>query len=87
MKELIDAARIGDIITLANSLHEGADVNFRTEQGFTLLIIASYNDQLEAAEILLKAGADVNGRDNGGNTALMGVCFKGYADIASLLLN
>jgi ankyrin repeat protein len=42
------------------------------------LIIVCYNNQPEAAKLLLDN--DVNAADFGGNTALMGAAFKGYAD-------
>jgi ankyrin repeat protein len=38
-------------------------------------------------EALLKAGANVDAADNGGNTALMGACFKGYPDVANVLIS
>jgi ankyrin repeat protein len=50
------------------------------------LIIAYFNGQPGAARMLLEAGADVNAQDFVENTALMVVCFKGYADIAELLI-
>ena len=80
--EFISAARTGDVNFLRASIIAGADVNVVDEKGYTPLIIACYNNQLAAAEVLLNAKADINKSDAGGNTALMGVCFKGYAAIA-----
>jgi ankyrin repeat protein len=81
-----DAARRGDVATLQGLLAEGVDVNARSGRGFTALILAAYDDHLDATRLLLEAGADPNVHDASGNTALMGVSFKGYPDIARLLI-
>jgi ankyrin repeat protein len=83
---LIHASRTGDLPLLQEIIDQKPDLEVRDDKGYTPLIIASYNHQLAAAQLLLQSGADVNGKDAGGNTALMGVCFKGYGDIAVLLL-
>jgi len=83
---LFDAARRGDVAYLRELLATGVDVNTQDAKGFTPLIIAAYDDHLEATKLLLEAGADVNVQDRAGNTALMGVCFKGYPEIARQLI-
>src|SRR5688500_14879213 len=83
---LFYAARIGDTTLLQTVLAQKPDVNIQDNRGFTPLILACYNGNMEAARLLLEAGAEVNLPDFGGNTALMGVCFKGYAPIAELLI-
>jgi ankyrin repeat protein len=67
-------------------LSENKDINRIDKRGSTALIIASYNDNFEAAELLLKKGENPNIRDKMGNTALMGVCFKRLDKMAQLLL-
>jgi len=59
---VFDAARTGDRELLTELINKGADINARDPRGFTPLIVASYNDQLEATTLLLEAGADVNAR-------------------------
>lgn len=86
INDFFNAARMGDAAFLREHIGEIEDLNVRDSRGYTPLIIATYNGQLEAAEILLEAGADVNASDYGGNTSLMGVCFKGYPEIATLLI-
>ena len=57
---LVDAAKSGDRGALQALLNEGADVNAQTADGSTALLWASYRDDLESAELLIRAGADVN---------------------------
>jgi ankyrin repeat protein len=82
----INAARTGDLETIRQIIAEGIGLEVKNDQGYTALIIACYNHQLEAARLLMDTGADVNGYDFGQNTALMGACFKGYHGIAELLI-
>jgi len=84
---LINAARTGDTETLKKMIKEGIDLNQKDEKGYTPLIIACYNNKLDAATLLLESGANIDASDFGGNTALMGVSFKGYPLIAKLLLD
>lgn len=55
-------------------------------KGFTSLILALYNDQIVVVDFLLEKGAKLESPAMTGNSALMGVCFKGYKDIAAKLL-
>lgn len=58
MKELIDAARSGDIENINRLVVAGAQLNVKDQKGYTPLIIATYNGQLEATKALIAAGAD-----------------------------
>jgi ankyrin repeat protein len=85
---LFDAARMGRVDVIPALLQAGADIEARNDKGHTPLILASYNGQAAATELLLESGADVDEADTSrGNTALMGTAFKGFDDIADLLLN
>jgi uncharacterized protein len=86
INDFFNAARTGDVTFLQENISKINDLNVRDSRGYTPLIIATYNGQLEAAAVLLEAGADVNASDFGGNTSLMGVSFKGYPEIATLLI-
>jgi len=55
-------------------------------KGFTPLILACYNDNIDIVSFLLKHKVSMDNGDNSGNTALMGVSFKGYSDVAKLLV-
>jgi len=83
---IIPAARKGEIAVLQELFARNVDVNHRDLKGYTPLIIACYNNQLEAAKLLINNGANLDAADEGGNTALMGVSFKGYIEIAQLLI-
>ena len=51
------AARRGDVTALQALLAEGVDVNTQDGKGFTALILAAYDDHLDATRLLLEAGA------------------------------
>jgi ankyrin repeat protein len=85
---LFDAARLGRTDVLPALLVAGADIEAHDPKGYTALILASYNGQAAATELLLKHGALPDAPDRiRGNTALMGVAFKGYGAIAERLLD
>lgn len=84
---IFEEARVGNCEALAQYLDFGGSVEIRNFKGHTLLMLAAYNDQEAAAEMLIARGADVNSLDDMGNSILMGVCFKGHARLAELLLN
>ena len=85
-EELFTAARRGDIAGLQAALAAGVPIDAANDKGFSALVLAGYDNHLEATRFLLDHGANPNHRDASGNTALMGIGFKGYADIARLLI-
>jgi ankyrin repeat protein len=65
----------------------GADVNHRSQNGNTaLMITASYSGTPEIAERLLSAGANVNAQDNDGYTSLMTAAHQGNVAMVRSLL-
>jgi len=85
---LFDAARLGRDDMIAPLLQAGADITALDPKGYTPLILASYHGHEAATAALLVQGAPVDQQDCvRGNTALMGVAFKGYTQIAALLLD
>ena len=54
--------------------------------GHTPLLLALYNDQFEAARLLLDAGADPNVRSNEGHSPLRACAEQGFHEMAALVL-
>ena len=85
---LFDAARLGRDDMIPALLQAGADIAALDPKGYTPLILASYHGHQATTALLLQHGAPVDTQDHArGNTALMGVAFKGYTQIAELLLD
>src|SRR5688572_19828231 len=57
---LIEAARAGDRATLRMLVQGKADVNRPEGDGSTALHWASYRNDLDSADLLIRAGANVN---------------------------
>ncbi|WP_193212649.1 ankyrin repeat domain-containing protein [Luteolibacter marinus] len=83
----LDAARQGDVDTLAPMLQAGMPVNLRDEKGNSLLMLATYHGNEEASRVILRYDAEVDARNDRGQTPLAGVAFKGHLNIARLLLD
>jgi len=80
-------AREGNRYALADYFRQGGNVNDKNHKGYSLLMLAAYNDHWSTCAWLLQKGADVNSIDISGNSVLMGTCFKGHVRIIKLLLN
>ena len=79
-----EAPKIVEIVNLL--LQAGADVNAKSEDGTTVLMLAAYSKEPDVVNILLEAGADVNARDADGKTALHSAAAKGDPRIIRTLL-
>ena len=79
-------ARNGDTKHLAAMLHAGLPVNLSDAKDNSMLMLASYNGEVETAQMLLEHGADADRRNDRGQTPLGGAAFKGYEEIVALLL-
>ena len=88
----LDFARQGKTQDLKLMLQAGMPVNLSDHKGNSLIMLASYNGNLETTSMLIdfKAlvdfGADVDKKNDKGQTPLAGVCFKGYLDIVKVLV-
>ena len=85
--EIFDACRRGDLDAVS-AIYEAdkESINATDMKGFSPLILAVYNDQPAVVDFLLQKGAQLEVGDTAGNTALMGVCFKGYTEVAAKLI-
>jgi ankyrin repeat protein len=82
----LDFARHGETENLSAMIQHGLSMNLADVRGNTLLMLASYNGNIETARMLLKNGAAVDCRNDRGQTPLGGAAFKGYAEIVVSLL-
>ncbi len=69
-KQLLEAAKIGNIYRTKNLIKHGADVNAKGRYGWTALHWAADNGFAEIVKLLLDSGADIKATDNTGRTAL-----------------
>lgn len=88
LSHLFEACRQGDLDTIQKTLSlEPELLNQQDMKGFSPLIIAVYNNQPAAVQLLLDNGADIAAQDMSGNTALMGAAFRGYQEVVQMLLD
>ena len=82
----LDFARTGKTEDLKAMLQAGMPVNLCDHKGNSLIMLASYNGNLETTSMLVDFGAQVDKKNDRGQTPLAGVCFKGYLDIVKVLV-
>src|SRR5215472_5954875 len=79
---LIDAAKNVDKDAVRALLKQGVNVNAADADGTTALHWASYRDDLETADLLIRAGAKVNSANDLGATPLWAACQNGSEAMA-----
>lgn len=79
------AARTGDITVLEHFLDAGFPIDQRNSQTYTALMVAAYNGQEAATDLLLEHGANACLQDKRGNTAMMGAVIKAEFTIVKWL--
>jgi ankyrin repeat protein len=81
------AAREGDVETLEAYFAAAQPVNEPNARGDTLLIVAAYNGQEKAVELILEQPKlEVDARNKMGLTALAAAAFKGHVGISKKLI-
>jgi ankyrin repeat protein len=83
---LITAARNSDVAAVRALVQKKVDVNVAEGDGATALHWASYRDQLEIADVLLRAGANANAANDLGATPLWLAAQNGSAATTRRLL-
>ena len=68
-KDLLLAARDGDLARIKELLKAGARVDYADKKGKTPLLLAAENGQADAVRLLLERGAHADARDKMGRTA------------------
>src|SRR6266567_6065473 len=83
---LVDAARNSDKSAMRALIQQKTDVNAAEGDGATAIHWASYRDDLESVDLLIRAGAKVSAANDLGVTPLWTACLNGNAAIVRRLL-
>src|SRR5438128_9280881 len=84
--DVADAVMKGDKAGLRTLLQQKADVNAPQIDGATALHWAVYRDDLETAQLLLRAGAWANVANRSGITPLAMACLYGNVNMINTLI-
>lgn len=76
-----------DADRVEEAIMNGADVNAKTNKGFTALMYAAREGHTKTAEVLLKHGANANEKDKKGKTALMLAKERGHTKVADIIIS
>lgn len=85
-KELIEAARTGDVVGIQRLIAEGYDVDCELKYGSSALMIAASRGYADVVEILCKQGAKLNRRNKFGSSALMEAVDKAHIECIKVLI-
>jgi len=86
-EDLVGAAARGDLAAVQALLVKGADVNAKTNNDATALIVASQAGHLDVVQALLTKGAEVNAKTtSNGGTALIIASQNGHLGVVQALL-
>ena len=81
-----EAARVGDVKTLAAYFKTGQPAEIISPRGDSLLILACYHGHDDAVKLILdQPKTPINARNKLGFTALTGAAYKGYIGIVQQL--
>ncbi|MFJ6015842.1 ankyrin repeat domain-containing protein [Streptomyces sp. NPDC092952] len=84
-RALLDAARSGDADAVRDAIRRGARLEVRDGERRTPLLLASTNDHVRAAEVLVRAGADPDALDQQHDTPWLVTGVTGSAAMARTL--
>ena len=85
-KALVKACIIGDLAAVEKAIDEGANVNYKDENGYTPLLISSNSGNIELVKMLISKGADINSKGSFGITALHKASGLGYIEVVEFLI-
>lgn|SRR5574343_190730 len=83
---IFEASAYGDLKTIINFIKSGADLDVRTRQGNTPLIIASIKGFFDIVHTLVMYGSDVNIQNNVGANALISSIMNKHPEISKFLI-
>ena len=84
---LVEAAKNRDRAAVRSLLEQKVDVNAAQPDGATALAWAAHWNELETADLLIRAGTTVNAANDYGVTPLSLACAKGHAAMVEKLLD
>ncbi len=84
--KLISAATNGDIKSVRESIVNGADVNAKSNRGWTALHEAALYGHVDIVKVLIENKIHINANDKDGKTALHEAACFGKIDIAKVLI-
>jgi ankyrin repeat protein len=84
-KELITAARLGDLETIKALIERGDAIDCELKYGSSALMIAASRGHEDVVRLLAAHGAKVNRRNKFGATALLEACEKGHGHVIRAL--
>lgn len=84
--DLYKASQEGDISRVMALIGAHADVNAKTDNGTTALMMASVKGHQDVVKALIAAHADVNAKTDNGTTALMMASVNGRRGVAKALI-
>ncbi len=88
IQQLFQLVRSDDAARLQGLFDRGFDApNIRDGKGNSLLMLASYNGQLDMTRVLLEHGGDPQIANDMGQIPLAGAAFKGNVEMARLLID
>jgi len=83
--KFLAAAHAGNKQKVEELLKKNADVDARTQEGSTAIMLAAQQGHKEIVKILIDKGADVNAEDKHQMTALTLAIQEGHTEIVDLL--
>ena len=87
-KCLNDSIIAGDLEKTKSLLEEGTDFNYRTQEGYSFLMLASKQGHLDIVGMLLSKGANIHDKDTtDGYSSLMIASQEGCLSVVELLLS
>jgi ankyrin repeat protein len=86
-KQLIAAARGGDLEGLERLIAAGQDVDCELKYGASAIMLAAGRGQVEIIRRLAAVGAKVNRRNRFGATPLLEACERGYLEAIQVLVD
>jgi ankyrin repeat protein len=85
--DLLEAINLNDISRVKELLDKNVDINGKSRNDWTALMVAAAKGNTEMVQLLLKNGANVNVRNKTGQTPIIFAAHWGHIDIVKLLID